>query len=495
MAFKRPLLLLCTNFLHILLHIAAAVPQQPGQQAPAKQEADLAATPNSLTSAGFANTVYGAAAGPLLGLDHSVQRSIEANPPTSFSPALRAFYPYPTLPGQSALTSQETHITLPSPTQSAESAVSLPKPSIREGPPSWTGQEASFPTGAPVSGPSRGKGLPRNEPLYSQGGLTQDVALLEQSQSGDSALDSFLRESLQPQVVPPADEDSSVAGSSLAASPSASSRAARRTTASIVAAGDTGSAGPDVLVGSTGGTSPRTVASQPTVRSADVTKQSEATVLAAAPGGGALPPGTALGVNVTGLAGTLRSGVTTHSWTDVTRLTHMAFSRNTDKHRRDEDGQIPPTKVPGEAGGVGPSKTPGKLPGSHLPDQAGGKLSPDVLAQADGGTAHPWKSIFPVNAPAVQWLGQLAQSEVYSLVLQDFKTDTLADGTIMGSGNLTYATRNGTLLQINALSAPLVPQGVLNYTEFYLRMNIAAVASTVRPSLPKPLPASPPSFP
>ncbi len=65
--------------------------------------------------------------------------------------------------------------------------------------------------------------------------------------------------------------------------------------------------------------------------------------------------------------------------------------------------------------------------------------------------------------------GGRAQGDIYSAELQGYETKTAADGTVMASGTVQYKAQNGTVLWIQALTAPLVKRNVLEYVNFYTK--------------------------
>jgi hypothetical protein len=84
------------------------------------------------------------------------------------------------------------------------------------------------------------------------------------------------------------------------------------------------------------------------------------------------------------------------------------------------------------------------------------------------GFPETWSGPLPSEAASSVTGGQ-AQGDIYSAELQGYETKTAADGTVVASGTVQYKAQNGTVLWIEALTAPLVKRDVLEYVNFYTK--------------------------
>jgi hypothetical protein len=74
--------------------------------------------------------------------------------------------------------------------------------------------------------------------------------------------------------------------------------------------------------------------------------------------------------------------------------------------------------------------------------------------------------------------GLKTKGDIFSAELQGYTETMTADGTVMASGTVQYKAQNGTVLWIQALTAPLVKKDVLEYVIFYSKF-ASSTASTV----------------
>jgi hypothetical protein len=133
-----------------------------------------------------------------------------------------------------------------------------------------------------------------------------------------------------------------------------------------------------------------------------------------------------------------------------------------------------PILDPVVSGDASEPSTPTTLAPSPIPQPAQySPFSPDPSKEAtlaasmtQIGFPETWSGPLPSEA-ASSVAGSKAQGDIYSAELQGYKAKMAADGTVMASGTVQYKAQNGTILWIQALTAPLVKRNVLEYVNFY----------------------------
>jgi hypothetical protein len=133
------------------------------------------------------------------------------------------------------------------------------------------------------------------------------------------------------------------------------------------------------------------------------------------------------------------------------------------------------------------------LAGAPLPDpyyslgDASNTLAPGPLTKPQ-----TWSGPLPDEAMAGT-PENLAREEVYNAELRHFKKETRPDGTVIGSGDVEFTAKNGSILFTWSLDAPLVPKAVLEERDVILSISMAisgsaelmnGTAPTVNPPTP-----------